>query len=119
MGRRDEEVREILGEVAWKAILREARKGAILPNKMDDFARMLDQEGKIYGDHARRGNAWDDNEVRDILADWFDEEMFQMERDTALHKLIDIFEDPSVTLRPLARALRHCLTTPPATARSR
>ena len=54
MGRRDREVRDILGETAWEALLSEARKGAIQPTKMDDFVRMLDPEGKLYGEHARR-----------------------------------------------------------------
>ena len=60
---------------------------------------------------TRRGDDYDETELRDILADWYEEELFDLPTNDALQKLIAICEDKSVRLYPLAKTLRECLIT--------
>ena len=86
----DEEVASLLGRQATTLILRWVKRGAIDAQKMEDFAQLLHPE--VGGEHRRRrvlmftGEA----EMRSILSDWYNKEMFEMDKATAVKKLMAI-----------------------------
>ena len=47
----------------------------------------------------------DDFELREVLSDWWDKELFQLDRKTALQKISDILRGPDVDLPPVASKL--------------
>ena len=40
--------------------------------------------------------------MRNILSDWFDEELFEMDQPAALQKLYEIFSHPSVNMKQIS-----------------
>ena len=85
--------------------------------KMNYFAQLLgavSEPNRIYGDHARRMEADRDkghaDEMRDILADWWNQELFKMTGQKALEKLVRIFEGPEIQWNSLAQDLRQLMT---------
>ena len=47
--------------------------------------------------------------MRELISDWYQLEMFEMTRESALGKLVDILEDSTVNLRPLSRELKQSI----------
>ena len=87
----DKEVAAIFGIHATTLILNWVKRGAIDAQKMEDIAQLLHPE--VGGEHRRRrglscnsGEA----EMRSILSDWYNREMFEMDRATATKKIISI-----------------------------
>ena len=48
----------------------------------------------------------DESELRNILSDWWNHELFNLDQTAALGRLVSIFESPSVYLPPVAANLR-------------
>ena len=92
-------------------LLYNVTNGTITAQNMKDFAFKLDQ--KIWANHVRRtrddGEASDWAEMRRILCDWYNEELFHMDREAAVQKLVKIFMDPDINLHPLATQLKGIL----------
>ena len=104
----DTEVKQKLGEDVRSAILSSAEDGTISANIMQDIAYKLHRS--IGGNHKIRvacGEPCDKTEMRHILGDWWEKELFQLTSREALQRLVAIFEDPDVDLRPLAMQLRN------------
>ena len=55
-----------------------------------------------------RRDACDEAEWREILGDWYNEELYDLDRKAAVKKLARIFRHPSVNLKPLAMKVEHC-----------
>ena len=112
MGKNDSEARAKLGEEVWSILQEQAGGGGIGVQKLMDIATLLGK--RVLGEHltrmelvGRRVNF--KAKIRDILGDWWIEEMSEMVRPVALKKLVDIFKDPSVNLKPCAAKLKRCL----------
>ena len=115
MGQHDNEAKTKLGEDAWSILQEHASKGGIGVQEIKDIATLLGATngGKVLGQHLTRMELAGTNvnieaEVRDVLGDWYHEEMFDMNQSVALAKLIDILDNPSVNLKPCAKQLRSC-----------
>ena len=65
-------------------------RGAVDAQKMEDFAQLLHPE--VGGEHRRRRELMFsvEAEMRSILSDWYNKEMFEMDRGTAVKKLMAI-----------------------------
>ena len=118
MGVHDSDVLGVIGREAWDLILDNVRKGAIKPKKIVDIARHLGNE--VGGGHAARiekGHDCDDSEMREVLSDWYQRELFQQKgkgdegKKIAMEKLTWIFEDKDVGLQFLAYDLQKLLPT--------
>ena len=68
---------------------------------------------RIFGTHKKRmdGNRDRDlaSEMKDILSDWYNEELYNMKRQDALTKLINIFVSSEVHCPPLAKKISHIM----------
>ena len=108
-------VRRKLGEDVVKLLQDSVTNGTINAQNMKDFAFKLvpSEEQKIGGNHVRRtqdgGEASDWAEMRRILCDWYNEELFDIDRKAAVQKLVNIFMDPDINLHPLATQLKGIL----------
>ena len=108
-------VRRKLGEDVAKLLSDNVTNGTINAQNMKDLAFKLvpSEEQKIGGNHVRRtqdgGEASDWAEMRRILCDWYNEELFDIDREAAVQKLVNIFMDPDINLRPLATQLKGIL----------
>ena len=107
----DKEVEEILGRKCWSLLLRFVKNGRISKQNFKDISRLLSDsvaDSSILGNHLRR-NACDEAEWREILTDWYNEELFDLNRKAAVEKLVGILKHPSVNLRVLAKKVDQCL----------
>jgi len=113
---KDSDVKRVLGENAYDAILNNVRSGNINGQKMTDIAAML--HPIVCGNTLRRrresGAHSDDREMRRVLSDWYDREMFDMTRREALNKLVTVLENDNVDLKPLARDLKELMDQNPS-----
>ena len=101
MGLHDDKVNGKLGENVVSLILEEVRSGSINNQKMIDFAQALSK--KIGGNHTKR-NKSDDAEMRNILSDWWEEDLYSesMTRENAKQTLVGIFSHDNISLNHLA-----------------
>ena len=69
-----------------------------------------DNDVRIGGNHSRRMNelnvTCDGSELREILSDWWDEELYGLDQAKALGKISDILRNPEVNLPSIASKLR-------------
>ena len=105
MGLNDEKVKEIIGEEVWDILHQSVTSGELEPLKMREVARKL--HPTVGGAHLRRtgptGKRESDwHEMREILNDWYQQELFEYAGEWALGRLVDIFNSEAVMLRPLA-----------------
>ena len=110
MGINDGRVVSIIGKDIWKHIRDEVNNGTVNPQQMSDIAGLLN--AKVRGSHLRRkekGGMCDEAEMREILGDYYNEEMFEMTTHEAVKKLIEVMNNDSVRLFPLAKKLEGCL----------
>ena len=111
MGRNDADVIKHLGREAFDSLRERVKCGIIGAQHMNDISRQLHPH--VFGRHQNRVNelkkVCDDAEFREILGDWFNEELYGLEQKTALNKLISILKDPSVSLHAEARRLEQIL----------
>ena len=103
----DKGVREIIGPKNVDFILEEVDDGTIDSQKMWDFADKLGPT--IGGNHKRRveKRPSDQAEMRRILSDWYEEELYDMNQAEAVLVLADIFAHDDIKLFPLAHELRN------------
>ena len=106
----EREVKEFLGDKAWKKVISAASSGRIDGQQMKDFAYDLptDRElDKIGARHVRRmkekDTSADEIEMRNILVDWWTLGDVPQNRGDALEVLINFFD---ANIKPLARDLR-------------
>lgn len=109
--------KNILGDQAFNLIHEQST--TFEEQQLKDFALLLgeiykdgkQEPNKISGKHQSRSNGSLDNNalMRYILGDWYNEELYDMSRSTALQKLIKIFYGPEVNCKPLASQLKFLL----------
>ena len=111
MGCYDADVIKHLGREAFDFLRKRVKCGIIGAQHMNDISRQL--HPYVFGRHQNRVNelkkVCDDAEFREILGDWFNQELFDLDQKTALKKLISILKDPSVSLHAEARRLEQIL----------
>ena len=105
----------ILGEEAWEILRKSVTSGELDSLKMKETARKL--HPSVGGSHQRRTGPTerrdsDWHEMREVLSDWYQLELFEFEgdRESALQKLIAIFKSDAVELPNVARQLEKLLT---------
>ena len=96
MGLHDAEVIQQLGKEAYDYILDRVKCGVISAQHMSDISRQLHPH--VLGNHRIRGKACDEAEFRRILADWFNQEMFDLDQQTVLSRFVSIFSNPFLGL---------------------
>ena len=102
-------MRRRIGEDAWQMILGAVREGRVDMVRMEGMARRLGGVGRHW---ARRdqGGACDEAEMRMVLSDWFEYgELNSLSREKAVEGLIQLFEDPTISLLPVAKSLKDNL----------
>ena len=103
----DDKVVKRLGKESYDAILDQVRTNHINGHKMADIAVQL--HSTVSGNHLKRcerGALSDDHEMRLIFSDWWSKELYTLKREKALNKLVTVFEDNNINLKPLARQLK-------------
>ena len=113
MGLNDEKVKAILGQEAWVILWSSVRSGELDALKMKEMARKL--HPSVGGSHQRRtgpsGRRVPDwHEMREVLSDWYQQELFEFDQRSALQKLIAIFKSDAVELPNIAGDLGNLLT---------
>ena len=100
-------MKERLGNEAWKTLIEETQKGSITSQHMKDISRAFGS--KVGGNHARRTNDQkvncDDHELREILSDWWNEELFNLSPENALKRICEILKSSEVHLPAIASKL--------------
>ena len=99
MAQYDTEVIQKMGKEAYDYLLDRVKCGAISAQHMSDISIQLHPH--VHGDHLRRvdsGKACDEAEFRRVLVDWFKKEMYDLDQQNALKKIVDILRGPSVSL---------------------
>ena len=111
MSGEERDVRDLLGDKAWKKIISAASSGRIDGQQMRDLAWALptDREfDRIGANHDRRmkekDTSADETEMKNILVDWWKLGDMPPKRDEALDALIQAFDGNN---KPLARDLRQ------------
>ena len=93
MGRNDEPVKAKLGRENWDILMGAAMESKINSQHMKDISQAL--HPSIGGSHLRRVNELrrlcDDSEFREILSDWWNEELYSLDHLDALRTLSDAF----------------------------
>ena len=87
----DADVIQQLGKEAYNYFLDRVKCGVINAQHMNDISRQLHPH--VLGDHLIRigsGTKCDEAEFRRILGDWFNQEMFDLDQQTALTRLASI-----------------------------
>ena len=107
MGQYDKEVKEKLGEEVVKMILDAVENAEITKQKMEDIAQGFGP--KVRGGHVSRNDACDSAEMRKILSDWYQHELYDMGGEEGVQKLVKLFESEEISLKPLASQLRRYL----------
>ena len=94
-------------------ILCDVDSGVICDQKMRDIAKGLHPAVKIVGNHQRRilgGCKCDAHEMRSILSDWWlFGDLHEIAKEEALQRLVMVFREDPVTLKPLATELAKLL----------
>ena len=108
MGKNDNNVKKTLGEPAWDTLVARAADGSIDSQHMKDLSQQL--HPNIGGKHFRRVNdekvKCDDSELRHILSDWWDQELYKLNQEVALKKICEILRSQEVNLPSIAATLK-------------
>lgn len=110
MGVYDKEVSEVLGSDAFDYLIEEVKRGIISAQHMKDIAHQL--HNHVYGKHLQRlesGTHSAEVEFRDILSDWYNKEMCNLEKQTALQKLVTICTSSSVSLNAVGKGIEKLI----------
>ena len=109
MGKNDNNVKEALGKEAWDILIEKTKEGGIGSQHMKDISQALHRI--VGGNHIRRVDdakvMCDDHELREILGDWWEQELYGLNQTEALRKISDILSSPEVNLPCIASSLRH------------
>ena len=108
MGVYTNEAKQRLGDDVWEEIMKSVNKGVINKDKMKEIAFSLTD--KVGGNQTRREN-FDAHAMSEILSDWYEDELHDMDTETALKKLREIFLKSTLQLNILARFLKEKLST--------
>ena len=106
MGTFERESRHFLGP-AYSLLRNAAAEGKIDQQKMRDIASQLDI--KVGGQHRQR-NGNGESEMRAVISDWYQFELYDMTRENALQKLLAVLEHSSVELKPLAKEIKQSIS---------
>ena len=108
MGKYDNEAKTILG-FAFTILCTAASEDKIDGQKMEDISLKL--HPAVGGRHRKRGGKSDDAEMRNVISDWYElGGLCELNHGEALGKLVDILEDTTVNLRPIAKELKHVIS---------
>ena len=99
MGEYDDEVKKALTKGPYDAILEAVRYNHIDPQRMKDIAKLL--HPSIRGSHKKRERCCE-AEMRRILSEWWNLELYKLSKKEALEKL----NDDTVNMRPLANKIQ-------------
>ena len=106
MGTFERKSRDILGP-AFSLLCNAAAEDIIDQQKMKDIASQLHK--KVGGKHRQRKGSGE-SEMRAVISDWYQFELYNMTRENALLKLLAILEDPTVELKPLAKEIKQSIS---------
>ena len=106
MGTFERKSRDILGP-AFGLLCNAAAEDIIDQQKMRDIASQLHM--KVGGKHRQR-NGSGESEMRAVISDWYQFELYNMKRENALQKLLAVLEDSSVELKPLAKEIKQSIS---------
>lgn len=111
MGDHFPEASGLLGAGTVGEIIDYVRGGKLSDQHVTDFVQQLmftSRPNVLYGNHKRRMDAHTrpegDVEVRQVLSDWWNEELHSMTKAQALHRLANVFY--KIEVYPLAKALQ-------------
>ena len=102
-------VRRVLGEEVMKVMTESSDEEAFPSEKLPYFALHLCEKKLVFGEHSRRKQCGDKQgavELKAILCDWWNEELFEMTTDAALERLVNVLEHPDVNVKPLAAKIK-------------
>ena len=106
MGSYERESRDILGP-AFSLLCNAAAEDIIDQQKMRDIASQLHMK---VGEKHRQRNGSGESEMRAVLSDWYQFELYDMTRENAFQKLLAVLEHSSVELRPLAKEIKQSIS---------
>ena len=106
MGTFERKSRDILGP-AFSLLCNAAAEDIIDQQKMRDIASQLHM--KVYGRHRQR-NGSGESEMRAVISDWYQFELYELTREDALQKLQAVLEHSSVELKPLAKEIKQSIS---------
>ena len=114
MGLNDEKVKEIIGKEVWDILHQSVTSGELEPLKMREVARKL--HPTVGGAHLRRtgptGKRESDwHEMREILNDWYQQELYEYAGEWAMGRLVDIFKSDAVKLPNIAGQLEGLMSS--------
>ena len=110
------EVEKKLGKEVVNTMQNSALSGEISEDKMGMIALELgkheesERPNTIFGNHnqkARNKNIKSDTALREILCDWWSDQLYDISHEEAIDKLIQVFKEDSIGLRPLAKKLKE------------
>lgn len=109
------EVIGIIGQDTWDLIMDSVRSGRMSSQQIKDTAFCLGEQ--VGGKHKTRmdgGGKSDDAEMREILSDWYEVDIFSLEgtedvKEKALEKLMSVFENKDINLQFLTFRLKTFL----------
>ena len=107
MGNYDNDVIEVLGKDVWDLLVENVNTGIITGQHLIDISAQL--HPRVRGNHLRREKDMrlpsDGSELREILSDWWNQELCDLDPATAFEKLVNILKSPSVNLPAVAAEL--------------
>ena len=103
------DVKRKLGDKVVKEMMEYCDAEIFPSEKLPYFALHLCEKKLVFGEHSRRKLCGDKQgavELKAILCDWYNEELFDMTTDAALERLVNVLEHPDVNVKPLAAKIK-------------
>ena len=100
------DVKRKLGEEVVKEMTESCNAETFPSEKLSSFALHLCENSVVYGNHERRKK---DGavELKAILCDWYNEELYKMTTGAALERLVVVLEHSDVNVKPLAAKIKN------------
>ena len=100
------DVKRKLGEEVVKEMTESCDAETFPSEKLSSFAQHLCENSVVYGNHERRKK---DGavELKAILCDWYNEELYKMTTGAALERLVAVLEHSDVNVKPLAAKIKN------------
>ena len=100
------DVKRKLGEEVVKEMTESCDAETFPSEKLSSFAQHLCENSVVYGNHERRKK---DGavELKAILCDWYNEELYKMTTAAALERLVVVLEHSDVNVKPLAAKIKN------------
>ena len=99
-------VKRKLGDKVVKEMMEYCDAEIFPSEKLSSFALHLCENKVVYGNHERRkmdGAV----ELKAILCDWYNEELYKMTTGAALERLVVVLEHSDVNVKPLAAKIKN------------